>query len=67
MTAVDAYLRDFEIYVPRDCVASASPAQNSAALSYMARVLHANTSSSANLDLRKLARRSKSGKKNTRR
>jgi nicotinamidase-related amidase len=57
MTAVDAYLRDFEVYVPRDCVASASQAQNGAAVRYMARVLHANTTSAAKLDLRKLARR----------
>jgi nicotinamidase-related amidase len=59
MTAVDAYLRDFEICVPRDCVASPSQAQSGAALSYMARVLHADTSASAGLDLHKLARRPK--------
>jgi nicotinamidase-related amidase len=63
MTAVDAYLRDFEIYVPRDCVASPGQAQSSAALSYMARVLHANTSAAAGLDLRKLARRSRRRKR----
>jgi nicotinamidase-related amidase len=59
MSAVDAYLRDFEIYVPRDCVASPLRAQSSAALSYMARVLDANTSAAATLDLRKLTGRSK--------
>ena len=58
MTAVDAYMRDFDIYVPRDCVASPSQSQNGAALSYMARVLHANTSPAAALDLRKMAGRS---------
>jgi nicotinamidase-related amidase len=57
MSAVDAYLRDFEIYVPSDCVASATQADNAAALRYMARVLHADTSSTTKLDLRKLARR----------
>ena len=66
MTAVDAYLRDFEIYVPRDCVASPSQAQNSAALSYMARALHADTSVTASLDLRKLAQRSKRRRKSAR-
>jgi isochorismate hydrolase len=66
MTAVDAYLRDFEIYVPRDCVASPSQAQNSAALSYMARALHADTSATASLDLRKLAQRSKRRRKSAR-
>jgi nicotinamidase-related amidase len=59
MSAVDAYLRDFEIYVPRDCVASASQVETTAALRYMSRVLDANTSPAAKLDLRKLARRPK--------
>jgi nicotinamidase-related amidase len=57
LTAADAYVRDFEVYVPRDCVASASEPENRKALQYMERVLHANTGASTKLDLRKLAGR----------
>ena len=57
LTAADAYVRDFEVYVPRDCVASASEPENRKALQYMERVLHANTGPSTRLDLRKLAGR----------
>jgi nicotinamidase-related amidase len=56
-TAMDAYLRDFALHVPRDCVASISPAHNRSALAYMQRVLHADTRSSARIDVRALARR----------
>jgi len=66
ITAADAYLRDFEIYVPRDCTASASEVENRKALQYMARVLHADTTPSGKLDLRKLAGRSKHGAKTRR-
>lgn len=55
-TAMDAYMRDFELYVPRDCVASISPVHNSAALSYMRRALHTDTRRGADIDLRRLAR-----------
>ena len=57
MTAADAYMRDVEIYVPSDCTASKSPAENRKALQYMKRVLHADTRPSGKLDLAKLARR----------
>lgn len=57
MTAADAYMRDVEIYVPSDCTASKSQAENRKALHYMKRVLHADTRPSAKLDLAKLARR----------
>ena len=56
-TAVDAYMRDFELYVPSDCTASKSPLENRRALAYMARVLHADTRASARLDVAALARR----------
>lgn len=42
-TAVDAYMRGFGLWVPRDCCASASPAFHRQALAYMERVLHART------------------------
>jgi nicotinamidase-related amidase len=57
MTAADAYMRDVEIYVPPDCTASKSQAENRKALHYMKRVLHADTRPSAKLDLGRLARR----------
>jgi len=54
VSAADAYMHDFEIFVPSDCTASRAPAKNRQALAYMGRVLHADTRSSARLDLRKL-------------
>lgn len=42
-TASDAYLRDYRIFVPRDCVASVESEQNELALKYVARVLKADT------------------------
>ncbi len=56
-TAMDAYLRDFELYVPRDCTSSISTAGNRGALAYMKRMLDADTRPSAGLDVRRLARR----------
>jgi isochorismate hydrolase len=67
MTAADAYVRDVEVYVPSDCVASKSAAENRKALEYMARVFHADTTQSGRLDLKKLggsvkrARKSRGG------
>jgi nicotinamidase-related amidase len=57
VSAVEAYMRDFELYVPSDCTASKSPLENRRALAYMARVLHADTRASARVDLVALARR----------
>jgi len=51
ITAVDAYLRDFELIVPADCLASISDEENGRALAYMQRVLHATTTASSALDL----------------
>lgn len=50
-TANDAYQRDFRLWVPRDCIASNTPAQNEAALAQMEQVLQADTQESAKLDL----------------
>ncbi|HYC44819.1 MAG TPA: isochorismatase family cysteine hydrolase [Burkholderiales bacterium] len=63
ITAADAYLHDFELYVPRDCTASASAAENTQALRYMARVLHADTAPSTKLDLRALGGRRRRSRK----
>ncbi|HEY9445939.1 MAG TPA: isochorismatase family cysteine hydrolase [Burkholderiales bacterium] len=50
ITAVDAFLRDYELQVPSDCVASRDPAENESALAYMRRVLHADVRVSADID-----------------
>lgn len=42
-TANDAYMRGFNLYVPRDCVASVEPEANEYTLRYMQRVLKADT------------------------
>lgn len=49
-TAHDAYMRDFTLLVPRDCVASESEADDRYALEHMAKVLKADTASSAGID-----------------
>lgn len=56
MTAMDAYLREFELYVPADCSASQDPQDNQAALEWMRRVLKARVEPSESLDLAALAR-----------
>ena len=45
-TAHDGYLRKFRLWVPQDCVASRTPAYTRAALTHVARVLHASTARS---------------------
>jgi nicotinamidase-related amidase len=49
-TAHDAYMRDFHLAVPRDCIASASEADDRYALEHMAEVTKADTRPSAGLD-----------------
>ena len=56
-SANDAYMRDFRIYAPADCIASASEEYNREALTLMERVLKADISSSPGLELERLARR----------
>lgn len=50
-TASDAYLRDFRIHVPADCVVAATPRYTDEALAFMARVLKADLTPSDALDL----------------
>jgi nicotinamidase-related amidase len=52
-TAHDAYMREFRLLVPGDCVASESEADDRYALEHMAKVLKAETSSSAGIDFRR--------------
>jgi nicotinamidase-related amidase len=54
-TAHDAYMRDYRLVVPRDCIASQSEADDRYALEHMAKVTKADTRPSAQLDLEKLA------------
>ncbi|HEV8190141.1 MAG TPA: isochorismatase family cysteine hydrolase [Ktedonobacterales bacterium] len=51
LTASDAFLRDFHLIIPADCVASIDPDENAHALSYAARVFKADTTPSSELDL----------------
>ena len=53
-TANDAYMRDFHLVIPSDCVASADKEANRHALELMERVLKADTRPSAELDLKEL-------------
>ena len=57
-TAGDAYMRDFSLYAPVDCVASPTPEQNEAALNYMENVLKVDVTPSTALDLETLAEES---------
>jgi len=56
-TANDAYLRDFRLVIPADCVASQSREENTAVLRQMRRLLGADIRQSAAVDLRRLTRR----------
>jgi nicotinamidase-related amidase len=53
-TANDAYMRDFRLVIPADCVASSNPAENKHTLAQMHRVLKADIRSSGALDLVRL-------------
>jgi nicotinamidase-related amidase len=48
-TASDAHMREYELMVPADCLASASKEDNAAALDHMRRMLKADTRSSEQL------------------
>jgi nicotinamidase-related amidase len=50
-TANDAYMRDFNLVIPSDCVASNTEEDNAHALKLMEQVLKADTTSSNDLDL----------------
>ena len=53
-TANDAYMRDFNIVIPRDCIASNSREDNEHALQIMETVLKADTTPSKDLNLESL-------------
>ena len=51
ITASDAYMRDYEIFVPVDCTASVTAAENEHAMDYIERVLKGTITTSDELDL----------------
>jgi nicotinamidase-related amidase len=55
-TAHDAYMRDFNLVIPSDCVASNDPSENEYSLRKMANLMDADTRPSAKLDFEKLKR-----------
>ena len=55
-TANDAYMRDFSLVVPGDCVASNTAEENRYALEQMAKVLKADTRESIALDLEAISK-----------
>lgn len=50
-TANDAYMRDYELIVPADCVVSNTEEENTYALAEMQKLLNADTTPSSELDL----------------
>lgn len=55
-TAGDAHMRDYNIVVPEDCIASISPESTRWALEQMRTAANADTTASGELDLEKLTR-----------
>ena len=55
-TANDAYMRDFNLVIPADCIASNTAEENEHALKLMEQVLKADTTASDKLDLEELKR-----------
>jgi nicotinamidase-related amidase len=64
-TANDAYMRDFDLFVPSDCTASNTLAENDYALSQMEKVLKAHVQPSQQIDLTELMRARKGAKPTT--
>ena len=56
-TANDAYMRDFHLIIPSDCVASKDAGENDYTLEKMRRLLKADTRPSTELDLEELKRK----------
>jgi nicotinamidase-related amidase len=54
-TAHDAYMRDYRLVVPRDCVASLTEERDRYALAHMAEVTKADVCAAAEIDLTALA------------
>ena len=46
-TAAEAYVRNYALVIPRDCVASVNPADTKLAVSYLKRVMKADVNQAA--------------------
>lgn len=55
-TANEAFMRDFHLIIPGDCIASASEADNKSALAYMTNILKADTRISTKIDFADLVK-----------
>ncbi len=53
LTAMDAFLREFQVWVPADCTAAESTAAKTASLAYMASVLKCDTTAATAVSRRK--------------
>lgn len=53
-TANDAYMRDFYLYIPRDCVATKDEKENEHALNFLEKNLKADTRPSTEIDFKEL-------------
>ena len=53
-TANDAYMHDFTVYVPRDCIAAEQSMHHQRAIAHMARYLKADTRVGARIPLKRL-------------
>lgn len=51
-TAIDAYMRDYQLLIPSDCSAASASEHHAQAIAYMARVLKADTRPADQLHLR---------------
>jgi nicotinamidase-related amidase len=60
-SANDAYMRDFGLIVPEDCVASNSAAENDYALGQMRQILRADTTASTTLELGAILEQARAG------
>lgn len=56
LSASDAYMREYDLFIPADCTASIQTEDHHYAINYMARVLKADTRPSAELDFASLTR-----------
>jgi nicotinamidase-related amidase len=52
-TANDAYMRDYELFIPEDCCVSNTPRENEEALGLMRKFLKADTRPSGEIELRR--------------
>jgi nicotinamidase-related amidase len=64
-TAHDAYMRDFDLVIPADCVASSDPSENDYTLRKMADLMDADISPSAEIDFERLKRGARRGPRPT--